>query len=118
MMSVWQGQREQNKTCCGPMDQGMKLTSHPPFAEGCQDREWHRGASPGSACRDTEQGHHRQMLQSGNRKVSTLHHSSQEPCLQPAAVLGPDAVMGSRLLSCVTLCLLGAGESWTQCGSF
>ena len=34
MMSVWQGQTEQNKTCCGPMDQGMKLTSHPPFAEG------------------------------------------------------------------------------------
>ena len=33
-MSVWQGQTEQNKARCGHMDQGMKLTSHPPFAEG------------------------------------------------------------------------------------
>ena len=63
-MSVWQGQTEKNKTCCGHMDQGTELTSHPPFAEGCQEREMHRGASPGScqgvqgtraACRDTEQ---------------------------------------------------------------
>ena len=47
-MSVWQGQTEQNKAICGHMDQGMKLTSHPLFAEGCQNREGHRGASPGS----------------------------------------------------------------------
>ena len=46
--SVRQGQTEQNKTCCGHMDQGMKLTSHPPFAKGCQNREGHRGDSPGS----------------------------------------------------------------------
>lgn len=27
-MSVWQGQTEQNKTSCGHMDQGIKLTPH------------------------------------------------------------------------------------------
>ena len=32
--SVRQGQTEQNKTCCGHVDQGIKLTSHPSFAEG------------------------------------------------------------------------------------
>ena len=29
-------------------DLGTVLSSHPPFAEGLQDREGHRGASPGS----------------------------------------------------------------------
>ena len=55
-MNVWQGQTEQNKTCCGHMDQGMKLTSHPPFAEGlCRTGNGIAEPALGSACIDTEQ---------------------------------------------------------------
>ena len=51
-----QGQTEQNKTCCGHMDQGMKLTSHPPFAEGlCRTGNGIAEPALGSACIDTEQ---------------------------------------------------------------
>ena len=52
----------------------------------------------------------------GGSALYTTHPRRPTPSQQLSWV--PDAAMGSRLLCCVTLLLLGAGESWTQCGSF
>ena len=97
-MSVWQGQTEQNKARCGHMDQGMKLTSHPPFAEGlCRTGKGIEEPALGPAKGSSGQGQPAETQSSdvigkcsnqGNRRVSTLHHSPQEPRPQPAAILG------------------------------
>ena len=65
VMSVRQGQEEKKKPCDGHMGIWGQCPPHThPLLRGCQDREGHRGASPGScqgvqgtraACRDTEQ---------------------------------------------------------------
>ncbi|XDA75982.1 hypothetical protein R6Z07F_006148 [Ovis aries] len=49
----------------------------------------------------------------GGSALYTTHPGSHAPSQQLSWV--PDAAMGSRFLCCVTLCLLGAGDSWTQC---
>ena len=113
--------------CWAYGDLGTVLTSHPPFAEGlCKTRKGIEEPALGPAKGSSGQGQPAETQSSdvigkcsnqGSGRVSILHHSPQEPRPQPAAVLGPDAAMGSRLLCCVTLCLLGAGESSTQCGS-
>ena len=109
-------------------DMGRMHTSHPPFAEqlcgtGKGIEELTLGPPKGSS----GQGQPAETDNSdvigkcsnqGSRRVSTVHHSPQEPCPSQQQSWVPDAAMGSRLLCCVTLCLLGAGESWTQFGSF
>ena len=103
-------------------------TSHPPFAEQlCRIGKGIEEPPLGPPKGSSGQGQPAQTQSSdvigkfsnqGSRRVSTLHHSPQEPRPQLVVVLGSYAAMGSRLLCCVTLCLLGAGESWIQRGSF
>ena len=106
---------------------GRVHTSYSPFVEGLfrtgkgieepalvtQGAQWTRAAS-----RDTSSDVIGKCSNQGSRRVSTLHHSLQEPAPSQQQSWVPDAAMGSRLLCCVTVCLLGAGESWIQCGSF
>ena len=125
--SVRQGQTEQNKTCCGHVDQGIKLTSHPSFAEGlCRTGNGIEEPALGPAKGSRGQGQPAEAQSSdviskfsnqgtGGSALYTTHSRSPTPSQQQPWL--PDAAMGSRLLCCVTLCFLGAGESWTQCGS-
>ena len=76
---------------------GRVHTSYSPFVEGLfrtgkgieepalvtQGAQWTRAAS-----RDTSSDVIGKCSNQGSRRVSTLHHSPQEPRPQPAAVLG------------------------------
>uniref|UniRef100_A0A4W2FDP3 Uncharacterized LOC113890870 n=2 Tax=Bos indicus x Bos taurus TaxID=30522 RepID=A0A4W2FDP3_BOBOX len=98
---------------------GRMHTSHPPFAEqlcgtGKGIEELTLGPPKGSS----GQGQPAETDNSdvigkcsnqGSRRVSTVRHSPQEPRPSQQQSWVPDAAMGSRLLCCVTLCLLGAG---------
>ena len=77
---------------------GTVLTSHPPFAEGlCGTRKGIEEPALGPAKGSSGKGQPAETQSSnvigkgsnqGSRRVSTLHHSPQEPSPQPAVVLG------------------------------
>ena len=128
-MSVRKKQREEKEVILWTYeDMGRMHTSHPPFAEhlcrtGKRIQELNLGPPKGSSQQGQSAGTESSDVigkcsNQGSRRVSTLHHSPQETAASQQQSWVPDAAMGSRLLCCVTLCLLGAGESWTQCGSF
>ena len=109
--------------CWAYGDLGTVLTSHPPFAEGlCKTRKGIEEPALGPAKGSSGQGQPAETESSdviskcsnqgtGGSALYTTHPRSPAPSQQPPWV--PDAAMGSRLLCCVTLCLLGAGEAWT-----
>ena len=113
--------------CVDTWDQGTKLPSHLSFLAAVRTGNSIEEPALGPAKGSWEQGQPAETQSSdvigkcsnqGSRRVSTLYHTPKEPCPSQQQSWVPDAAMGSRLLCCVTLCLLGAGESWTQCGSF
>ena len=79
-------------------DTGRMHTSHPPFAEGlCRTGKGIEEPALGPAKGSSGQGQPAETdscdvigkySNQGSRRVSTLHHSPQEPRPQPAAVLG------------------------------
>ena len=109
------------------MGQGRKLTSHPLFAEGlCRTGNGIEEPALGNAKGSTEQGQPAETQSSdvigkgsnqGSRWVSTYTSQPRSPAPSQQQPWVPDAAMGARLLCGVTLCLLGAGESWTHRGA-
>ena len=103
------------------------LASHPPFAEGlCRTGSGIEEPALGNAKGSIEQGQPAEtqssdvignvpIREAGGVSTYTTHPRSPAPSRQQPWV--PDAAMGARLLCGVTLCLLGAGESWTHRGA-
>ena len=103
-------------------DMGRMHTSHPPFAELlCRTGKGIEEPALGPPKGSSGQGQPAETQSSdviigkcsnqgtGGSELYATHPRSLSPSQQQSWV--PDAAMGSRLLCCVTLCLLGAGVS-------
>ena len=122
------GSDRAEQECVDTWDQGTKLTSHPSLLRAVRSGNVIEAPALGPPKGSSGQGQPAETQSSdviigkcsnqgtGGSELYATHPRSLSPSQQQSWV--PDAAMGSRLLCCVTLCLLGAGESWTQCGSF